>query len=115
MPSTWIIVAKGGDVLVPSVMLIGSFVLEVAAHIWRVIKVADHDWTVWKHCVMPKSIAAIVMSMFSFGLIAPKFAPVMVTSSPGATRSVPLATSEELHAFGLVHAMLVMVGAKLHT
>jgi hypothetical protein len=43
VPSTWIIVAKGGDVLVPSVMLIGSFALEVAAHIWRVIEVADHD------------------------------------------------------------------------
>jgi len=48
VPSTWIIVAKGGDVLVPSVMLIGRFVLlEAAAHIWRVIEVADHDWTVW--------------------------------------------------------------------
>ena len=97
-------------------MMIGRSVPE-AAHIWRVIEVAFHNVTVWKHSVVPNLIAAIVTSVFSFGLIAPKFAPVIVTSSFGATLSCGAMPGDVVteHAAGLLHAMLVMFGAMKQT
>ena len=97
-------------------MMIGRSVPE-AAHIWRVIEVAFHNVTVWKHSVVPNLIAAIVTSVFSFGFVAPKFAPVIVMSSFGATLScgaMPGDVATE-HAAGVAHAMLVMIGAMKQT